>query len=412
MTESNQSLPLTGFRVIDYSHFLAGPHLSRCLAAMGAEVIKVERPTGGDAGRDHPYFKDGQSGYYLQQNMGKRGLCVNTKDPRGLELLRRLVGTADVFVENYRPGALDRLGLGYAALADRNPGLVYCSISAYGHSGPDADNPGFGLIAEAKSGAMSYVGLPGQAPPLFRLAIADMYTGTHGVAAVCAALLGRIKSGRGQHIDLALYDCMLSMQEFSVRCYTLSDGTELPAQSGHDLPQATLYGVFPGADGYLVITAQVTDAWIRLARLIGGDELAADERFHSQDGRNRHREEILERVGAWSRGRPVAECIQALDQAAVPCAKVQTIDEVIADPQIQARGMMVEQDHPVLGKIQLPNLPFNFSGCDTTIRDVAPFLGQHNREIVDSLGYDAAGISKLERDGVLYAEPAVEKYCR
>ncbi len=407
MTDSAPDLPLTGFRVIDYSHFLAGPHLSRCLAALGAEVVKVERPTQGDAGRAHPYFKDGQSGYFLQQNMGKRGLCVDAKDPRGLELLHRLVDSADVFVENFRPGALERLGLGYAALADRNPGLVYCSISAYGHSGPDAGEPGFGLIAEAKSGAMSYVGVPGEAPPLFRLAIADMYTGTHGVAAVCAALLGRVRSGRGQHIDLALYDCMLSMQEFAVQCYTLSDGTELPAQTGHDLPEATLYGVFPAADGYLVITAQVTAAWIRLARVVGGDEYAGDTRLHSQQGRNAHREEILARVGGWARARTVADCLKALDTAEVPCAKVQTIDEVIADPQIAAREMMIEQEHPVLGTVRLPNLPFRMSGCDTTIRTAAPLLGEHNRAIAGELGYDADAIAALEADGVLYAEAAV-----
>lgn len=413
MTSTSQPLPLEGFRVVDYSHFLAGPHLSRCLAAMGAEVIKVERPTRGDAGRDHPYFKDGQSGYFLQQNMGKQGLCVNVKDPRGLDLMHRLVDTADVFVENYRPGALDRLGLGYETLAKRNPGLVYCSISAYGHSGPDTSKPGFGLIAEARSGAMSYVGNPGEPPPLFRLAIADMYTGTHGVAAVCAALLGRAKSGQGQHIDLALYDCMVSMQEFSVQCYTLSDGSELPQQSGNDLPQATLYGVFSGADGYLVITAQVTDAWIRLARLIGGDKLAADERFHNQEGRNQHREEILALVSNWTIAQPsVAHCIRALDEAEVPCTKVQTIDEVVADPQTQARQMMIEQEHPILGKLQLPNLPFRFSACDTTINTVAPFLGQHNRAIAGDLGYDDNAIEALESDGVLYAEEAVERFCR
>ena len=179
---STQPLPLAGIRVVDYSHFLAGPYLSRCLAAMGAEVIKVERPTAGDAGRAHPYFVNGQSGYFLQQNMGKQGLCVNLKDPRGLELMHKLTDTADVFVENYRPGALDKLGLGYAELSQRNPRLVYCSVSAYGHTGPDAAQPGFGLIAEAKSGAMAMIGVPGEPPPLFRIALADMYTGIHGVA--------------------------------------------------------------------------------------------------------------------------------------------------------------------------------------------------------------------------------------
>ena len=262
---TTQPLPLTGIRVIDYSHFLAGPFLSRCLAAMGADVIKVERPTAGDAGRAHPYFIKGQSGYFLQQNMGKRGLCINLKDPRGLEMMHKLTDTADVFVENYRPGALEKLGLGYAELSSRNPKLVYCSVSAYGHTGPDSAQPGFGLIAEAKSGAMAMIGVPGEPPPLFRIALADMYTGIHGVAAVCAALLGRVSSGRGQHIDMALYDTMVSMHEYAVQCYTLSGGKELPVQTGHDLPQSTVYGVFAGRDGYFVIAAQVDDAWKRLA---------------------------------------------------------------------------------------------------------------------------------------------------
>ena len=158
-TRPLQPLPLEGFRVIDYSHFLAGPYLSRCLAGMGAEVIKVERPKNGDPGRAHAYFVGDESGYFLQQNMGKQGLCVDVRDKRGLELVHRLVDTADVFVENYRPGALERLGLGFDALSERNPRLVYCSISAYGHTGPEKDNPGFGLIAEAKSGAMAMVGV-------------------------------------------------------------------------------------------------------------------------------------------------------------------------------------------------------------------------------------------------------------
>ena len=400
--------PLHGIRVIDYSHFLAGPYLSRCLAAMGAEVIKVERPTQGDAGRAHPYFIGGYSGYFLQQNMGKRGLCVNVRDPRGLELMHRLVDGADIFVENYRPGALDRLGLGYASLAERNPRLVYCSISAYGHTGPDADNPGFGLIAEAKSGAMAMIGVPGEAPPLFRIALADMYTGIHGVAAVNAALLGRVASGRGQHIDLALYDCMVSIHEYAVQCYTLSGGEEIPVQTGHDLPESTVYGVFPGRDGYLVITAQVDATWLRLARLIGGDALAADARFHGPAGRNTHREEILAKIRAWTTAQPsVRVCLDALEAAGVPCAKVQRIDEVLADPQIQARGMVIEQDHPALGRIRMPNLPFRFSGYEPPVPPVAPLIGQHNRDVAASLGYTGEEIEALTAAGVLYEEEAV-----
>ena len=407
----SQVLPLKGFRVVDYSHFLAGPYVGRCLAAMGAEVIKVERPGTGDAGRQHAWFvgeNNAYSGYFLQQNMGKKGLCVNTKDSRGRELMQKLVDSADVFIENYRPGALEKLGLGYQSLSQSNPGLVYCSISAYGHTGPDAHRAGFGLIAEAKSGIMQMVGNPGEAPPLLRISLGDMYTGIHAVAAINAALLGRVKSGRGQHIDMALYDTLVSMHEYAVQCYTLSGGKDVPVQTGHDMPNSTLYGVFRATDGDLVIAAQVDDAWKRFSALIeqtgGPVGFGANTRYHTNAGRNANRLEILPVVKQWVANQQVAQVLASLDAIDVPAAKVQRIDEVLADPQIQARGMVLEQDHPVLGKIKLPNLPFKFSDCDTDITQVAPDLGQHNAEIAQSLGFSTAEIAAMQCDGVLFSK--------
>lgn len=405
-----QDLPLKGIRVIDYSHFLAGPFMGRCLAAMGAEVIKVERPKEGDAGRVHGYFKDGQSGYFLQQNMGKQGLCIDLRDKRGLDMLMMLVDTADVFIENYRPGALERLGLGYKALSARKPGLIYCSVSAYGHTGPYANRPGFGLIAEAMSGALAQLGNPGEAPPLLRMPLADMYTGIHGVAAINAALVGRASSGRGQHIDLALYDCMVSMHDYAVQRYFLSDGADLPKQTGSGQPDSTVYGVFPAKDGNLVIAAQVDDAWRRLASLIGGDTLASDERFAKPAARNAHYAEAMEIVSNWTLAQPSRDaCLAALEDAGVPSAPVQTIEEVVKDPQIHARRMLVEQEHPVLGMVTLPNLPFRFSGCDTTVRTPAPLLGQDNRRIAASLGLSTETVDAMVRDGVLYNEAAAQE---
>ncbi|MGF6289974.1 CaiB/BaiF CoA transferase family protein [Paraburkholderia youngii] len=402
-----QARPLEGIRVVDYSHFLAGPYVGRCLAALGAEVIKVERPGSGDAGRQHAtILDDQQSAYFLQLNMGKRGVSVDMKDPRGKEFMRRLCDSADVFIENYRPGALDKLGLGYAALSERNPGLVYCSISAYGHTGPDAYRAGFGLIAEAKSGIMQMVGNPGEPPPLMRISLGDMYTGIHAVAAINAALLGRVKSGRGQHIDMALYDTLVSMHEYAVQCYTMQG--VLPEQTGHDMPTSTLYGVFRAADGDLVIAAQVDDAWKRFASLVeqhgGPAGFGTDARFHSLNGRNSHRDEILAVVKPWVAARPVAGVLALLDGVDVPCAKVQRIDEVVNDPQIVARGMVIEQDHPRFGKLRLPNLPFRFSDCDTSIREVGPDLGQHNAEVAQSLGFSAAEIDAMQTQGVLFSK--------
>jgi crotonobetainyl-CoA:carnitine CoA-transferase CaiB-like acyl-CoA transferase len=198
------------------------------------------------------------------------------------------------------------------------------------------------------------------------------------------------------------------MHEYAVQCYTLSGGKEVPEQSGHDLPQSTLYGVFTASDGHLVIAAQVDDAWKRFAQLIGGDALAADTRFHSAAGRNANRLDILPLVRAWVGARTVAGCLAALDAIDVPSAKVQRIDETLADPQIVARGMVIEQDHPILGKVRLPNLPFRFSDCDTTQTMPAPLMGQHNRPIAAALGYSATEIDALQAEGVLYAEPAVK----
>lgn len=405
-----QARPLEGIRVVDYSHFLAGPYVGRCLAALGAEVIKVERPGAGDAGRQHAWFVGEHSGYFLQLNMGKKGLSVNTKDPRGRALMLKLCDSADVFVENYRPGALEKLGLGYPELAIRNPGLVYCSISAYGHTGPDAHRAGFGLIAEAKSGIMQMVGTPGEPPPLLRISLGDMYTGIHAVAAINAALLGRVKSGKGQHIDMALYDTLVSMHEYAIQCYTFSGGKEVPVQTGHDMPTSTLYGVFRAADGDLVIAAQVDDAWKRFAQVVedhgGPAGLSAEARLHTSAGRNAHRQEILAIVKPWVAARRVTEILPLLDAIDVPAAKVQRIDEVLADPQVQARGMLMEQDHPVLGRIQMPNLPFRFSGCDTSIREVAPELGEHNETIAASLGFSQEEIREMQKDGVLFSKPA------
>ncbi len=400
-----KSLPLAGIKVIDYTHYLAGPYIGRCLAAMGAEVIKVERPSAGDGARTHPYLKQGQSGYFLQQNIGKKGLCINLKDARGLEVMNKLISTADVFIENYRPGSLNKLGLSYEDLCKINPSLVYGSVSAYGHTGPDSHKPGFGLIAEAKSGAMDLIGNPGEVPPLFRLPIADMFAGIHGVAAICAALVGRNSTGQGSHVDIALYDCMFALHEFAVQCYTLSDGKEKLERSGSILPQATVYGVFQGRDGYIAIAAQQDDIWRRFARLIGGEHLADDSRFWSLEGRNQNSELLLQTVRAWvSSQNSVSDCVLQLDAVDVPCAPVQGIDMAIADPQIKARGMLINQIHPVLGPIQLSNVPLNFSNTQSSQHTPAPMIGEHNDSILSSLGYTKTEIKEFLDNGVLYTE--------
>jgi crotonobetainyl-CoA:carnitine CoA-transferase CaiB-like acyl-CoA transferase len=210
----------------------------------------------------------------------------------------------------------------------------------------------------------------------------------------------------GVPADLALYDCMVSIHDYAIQRYTFSGGTDLPRQTGAGQPDSPIYGVFSGRDGYLVIAAQVDDAWRRLAKLIGGDALAADARFTTPAGRAANYAEATRIVDEWTRERTVQACLAALDAAEVPCSAVQTIDQVLADPQIQARNMVIEQEHPVLGKVKLPNLPFRFSDCDTTPKIPAPLLGQHNEAIAASLGYSEADIAAMTKDGVLYSEKA------
>lgn len=255
---------------------------------------------------------------------------------------------------------------------------------------------------------MAQLGIPGEPPPLFRMPIADMYAGIQGVPAVCATLVNRASLDKGQHIDLALYDCMISIHDYAVQRYTLSGGKDIPVQTGHDQPESTVYGVFTAQDGYLVIAAQVNDAWKWLAQPIGGDALAADPRFLDSTSRNAHRKDAAAFVEAWTMAQPSrAACIAGLDAAAVPCALVQRIDEVLADPQTKAKGMVVEQVHSVLGRqAAQPALPLlRFA----TPRRAAPAppMGQHNRAILADLGYGPKEVDALVRDGVLYAEPAV-----
>jgi crotonobetainyl-CoA:carnitine CoA-transferase CaiB-like acyl-CoA transferase len=220
--------------------------------------------------------------------------------------------------------------------------------------------------------------------------------------------LGRVTSGLGQHIDLALYDCMVSMHDYAVQRYFMSEGTLVPQQTGSAQPDSTVYGVFEAKGGYLVIAAQVDDAWNRLATLIGGTALATDERFAKPVARNANYAAAMDIVRSWTLAQPSRHaCLEALDAAGVPSAPVQNIDEVVKDPQMLARGMLVEQNHPVLGKVVLPNLPFRFSGCDTTIRTPAPLMGQDNRRIATSLGISAEEIDAMVNEGVLYAEEAV-----
>jgi crotonobetainyl-CoA:carnitine CoA-transferase CaiB-like acyl-CoA transferase len=400
---------LEGIRVLDFTRYVAGPYLTRCLAVLGAEVIKVERPDRGDEGREHPHQIKGQSGMFLQLNTDKKGLCLDLKHPKGLAIAKELAARCDVVVENFRPGVMEQFGLAYPVLRELNPRLIMCSLSAFGQHGPYSQRAGFGLIADALSGALDITGFPDLPPPIMRMPVADTITGVHGVGAICAALFARERHGRGQWIDLALLDCMVAMHENALQAYLLSDGTVRATRCGHHLASSVIYGVFEAQDGCLVIAAHADVGWARLAKAMGRPELAADERYATMIGRIRHREALVALVSDWVKGfgtvRQVLACLEAHQ---VPSAPVHDIEEVLRDPQVLAREMLVEFDHPIVGRVRLPSLPFKFSDADAAPRTPAPLLGQHNREVLCTiLGYSPAQVTEIERDGVLHAEEAV-----
>ena len=395
-----RSLPLEGIRVIDYTHYLAGPYAARCLADLGAEVIKVE-PIKGDPARGLPYDINGESGFFLQQNSGKKGIAVNVKHPAGLKLMQELIRTADVFLENYRPGALSRVGLGYEDLIELNDRIVYCSLSAYGQYGSKSSQAGFGLVAEAMSGAMSLIGNPGEPPPVFRIPIADILTGTHGVAAICASLFGRTQERKPVRLDLSLYDCMVALHDHALQAYLLSSGECNPYPAGRTVPGLTIYGTFAASDGCLVIAAQTDELWAKLAQLIGGEELASDSRFAQHSARNANSEEAIAIVDKWiSSHTSVADCLAALKAADIPCSPVQTIAQVASDNHLMDRGMFERQNHPKLGDVTLPSTPFAPSFYKSEMRP-APTLGQNSEEIALSLGFSYNQVESMRKEGAI-----------
>jgi crotonobetainyl-CoA:carnitine CoA-transferase CaiB-like acyl-CoA transferase len=346
---------------------------------------------------------------FLQLNTDKKGLCLDLKHPRGLAIAKELAARCDVVVENFRPGVMDQLGLGYPALCKVNPRVILCSLSCFGQFGPYAQRAGFGIIADALSGAMDITGFPDLPPPIMRMPVADTLTGVHGVGAICAALFARERHGRGQWIDLALLDCMVALHENALQAYLLSDGTVRATRCGHHLASSVIYGVFEARDGSLVIAAHADVGWSRLTRAMGRPELAADDRYATMLGRIRHREALVALVSDWVKGfGSVREVLACLDAHHVPCAPIHTVEDVVGDPQVIARGMLVETNHPVVGRVMLPNLPFKFSDAETHPRTPAPLLGQHNREILGNLlGYSEDAMVSLEEEGVLYHEPAI-----
>ena len=390
--------PLDGIRVLDVTQVMAGPYCAMVLCDMGADVIKVEAPAG-DSSRRMAGAEGGDSAAFNAVNRGKRGIVVDLKAARGQAILRRLAAAADVLVENYRPGVMARFGLDYPSLAEANPGLVYASISGYGQTGPAAGKGGFDLVAQGVSGLMSVTGEPDRPPVKVGVPLTDLGAGLFAVIGVLAALQHRTRTGRGQHVDTALVDAGLALSVWEATELFSTGRAPLPLGSAHRM--SAPYQAVRCSDGYITLGAANDRIFGRLAHLLGHPEWVGDPAFASDGSRVRHRERLAAAIEAVTATRPRAHWLAELDAHGVPCGPIQDYREVMDDPQVRAREMVVETEHPTLGTISTLGTPIKLSSTPLTPGRPAPLLGQHTDEILREAGFGAGEIAALRADGIV-----------
>lgn len=394
------TLALEGIRVLDLSRVLAGPVCGAMLGDMGADVLKIEDIHGGDESRTWPPQREGESGSYLMNNRNKRAIAIDLKTPEGVEILLQLVRGADVLIENFRTGTMESFGLGYAALEKENPGLIYCSVSAFGRSGPRAAEAGYEALMQAFSGVMSITGEPGAAPVRCGISALDIMTGTLCAFGAVNAILHRQKTGLGQRVDGSLFDTAIGLLNFQAQNYLLT-GT-VPKALGSAHPSLVPYRNFSCADGQWVFIAGGNDRlWLRIAGALGLEAMAADPRFATNLSRVANRAEVEEAVGAAIAKYERDALLAHLDKAGVPATPVNTIDQALNDPQAEDRPSLRRMQHPKLGELKVVGMPVGFSRMDPAIRRHAPGRGEHTDEVLAELGYNAAEISGLRERKVV-----------
>ncbi|AEB11361.1 CaiB/BaiF CoA transferase family protein [Marinithermus hydrothermalis] len=393
--------PLEGIRVLDLSRILAGPVCTQILADLGAEVWKLESPWGDDTRRWGPPFQEGESAYYLSANRGKKSVAVNLKDPRGQALVRELAARADVLVENFKAGTLARYGLDYASLAPLNPGLVYCSITGFGQTGPRAQEPGYDVALQGITGIMSITGEPDGPPVKVGVAWIDVLTGLYAAIGILTALWERASSGKGQYIDLALFDVGLASLVNQAQAYLMTG--EVPGRLGSAHPQIVPYQAFQAQDKWFILAVGNDEQYRRMTEAIQHPELWEDPRFQTNAGRVAHREALVGRLAAIFRTRPRQAWLEVFHQAGVPATPVNDLAEAFADPQAAARGVLWRVAHPTLGALPLVANPLQFmSRTPAAPAGPPPLLGEHTRQVLGAvLGVEEAELERLERDGVI-----------
>jgi CoA:oxalate CoA-transferase len=396
---------LAGVRVVDMTQYLAGPTVTRLLAEMGADVVKVEQAPGGDPARQYAIVKEGRSGYFVGQNRGKRSLCIDFDDPGGRAVLDRLLASADVFVENYGPGVLERRGLDYATLAPTHPRLVMASISGFGRDSAYKDKPAFDLVAQAYAGIMFMTGEPDGPPMPVGTSIADVMSGVHAAAAIGFALYHRERTGRGQYIDIAMVDTLFHAHEVNVQGPALTGMRWRPTRGGHQSKLNAPMGVYRGPEGWIAMQVMAAQ-WPKMCLAMGMPELEHDERFATLVARQKHRDDLNEIIETWMAGFTTdAEVVAALEAQRVPCGPVLAPYDAIGHPYFESRGSVRHVQDPLLGEVVIPASPLRFSEQPEPLDLVAPLLGQHNDEVLHELGYSPAEIAALTATGTLRSAP-------
>ncbi len=393
---------LDGLKVLDFTRMYAGPFCTMLLGELGAEVIKVEIPVGGDAVRTTPPLTEGgESHIFTILNRGKKSITLNLGSEKGCELARELAKWADVVVENFTPGVMDRLGLGYEELRKVNPRLIFASISGFGHTGPRSSQPAFDLVAQAMGGLTSVTGFPHDPPTKAGPAIADFSGALYTVISILAALQYRWKTGEGQMVDISLQDCIWALTAIEHLPFYLLTG-RAPQRHGNSPPAQTPFGIYPAKNGYVVVAVVTIGQWEGFLRVVGREDLIGDERYFTQAQRLNYRDEMEALVEEWTRKRSVEEILNELGNASVPCSPVPAFDEVANDPQLAYRGMTTDVEQLISGKVKVPGSIFKLSETPGDAKSPAPFLGQHNYEVYSNLlGYSEQEIGEFADAGIV-----------
>jgi|TARA_B100000508_G_scaffold135590_1_gene127580 crotonobetainyl-CoA:carnitine CoA-transferase CaiB-like acyl-CoA transferase len=402
--------PLNGIRVFDLTRVLAGPSCTQILGDLGADVIKIERPERGDDTRKYgpPFVLDvdgtetTESGYYLSANRNKRSVTLNLTGAEGQSLAKRMINQCQVLAENFKVGNLAKFGLDYASLKAENPGLVYCSITGFGQTGPKAKRPGYDFMAQGLGGIMSITGPPGGEPHRVGIPIADLTAGLWATISINAALRHREVTGEGQHLDISLLDTQVSLLSIQGLNYLTSG--EVPGLLGNAHPNIVPYQVFPTADGNIIVAVGNDDQFKRYCEFAGVPELINDERFVTNKARVQNREALTQILNEVMRQNPSAYWLEELEKNKITCGPINNIDQVFADAQVVARDMRIEMNHPATGgePVSLIGSPSKMSVTEVSYRHAPPMLGQHTEEVLEELlGLDAAECNRLREQGVI-----------